>query len=38
MTSASGVLLFSGLIQYTPGIVWAVEFSLRALFSKHLPL
>jgi hypothetical protein len=37
MTSAPGVLSFSGPVQYTPGIVGAVEFSLRALFSGHLP-
>ena len=38
MTFAPGVLSFSGLVQYTPNIVGAVEFSLRAFFSGHLSL
>jgi hypothetical protein len=37
LTFAPGVLSFSGLVQYTPGIVGAVGFSLMTLFSSHLP-
>ncbi len=38
MTSAPGVLSFSGLVRYDPGVVEAVEFSFKALFFKRLPL